>query len=199
MSVTTGALDAELRELVKQGEIDRATDRALRAYGPELIGWLCAISASEADAYDAFSWMSEELWKSLRRYQGGCSLRAWCYMLARQGAARVRARQAQRIEDAVSSLSSILQTAGQIWSTTRREQTRNEIIYTEIRQTLDAEDQMLLVLRVDRDLSWREIAIIILGDATGEDELTRKAATLRKQFERVKAHLRDLASERLAD
>lgn len=193
------ALDTELRELVKQGEIDRATDRALRAYGPELIGWLCAISPNEADAYDAFSWMSEELWKSLRRYQGGCSMRAWCYMLARQGAARVRTRQGQRVEEPISSLSSIVQTAGQIWSTTRREQTRNEVIYTEIRQSLDAEDQMLLVLRVDRDLSWREIAIVMLGDATSDDELTRKAAALRKQFERMKDYLRGLASERLAD
>lgn len=198
MSVTD-ALDTELRELVKQGEIDRATDRALRAYGPELIGWLCAISPNEADAYDAFSWMSEELWKSLRRYQGGCSMRAWCYMLARQGAARVRTRQGQRVEDPISSLSSIVQTAGQIWSTTRREQTRNEVIYTEIRQSLDAEDQMLLVLRVDRDLSWREIAIVMLGDTTSEDELTRKAAALRKQFERMKDYLRGLASARLAE
>ncbi len=192
-------VDAELRELVRLGEIDRATDRALRAYGPELVGWLCAISANEADAYDAFSWMSEELWKSLRRYQGGCSMRAWCYMLARQGAARVHARTQQRVEDPVSSLSSIMHTAGQVWSTTRREQTRNEVIYTEIRETLDPEDQMLLVLRVDRDLSWREIAIVILGDATSEDELTRKAAALRKQFERVKIYLRGLASQRLAD
>lgn len=192
-------LDSELRELVKLGEIDRATDRALRAYGPELIGWLCAISTNEADAYDAFSWMSEELWKSLRRYQGGCSMRAWCYMLARQGAARVHARTQQRVEEPVSSLSSIVHTAGQIWSTTRREQTRNEVIYSEIRESLDAEDQMLLVLRVDRDLSWRDIAIVILGDTTTEEELARKAAALRKQFERVKVYLRGLASERLAD
>ncbi|HEY5936996.1 MAG TPA: hypothetical protein VIU61_20240 [Kofleriaceae bacterium] len=195
----TDTLDAELRELVKLGSIDRATDRALRAYGPELIGWLCAISANEADAYDAFSWMSEELWKSLRRYQGGCSMRAWCYMLARQGAARVRTRTLQRVEEPISSLSSIVQTAGQIWSTTRREQTRNEVIYSEIRQSLDAEDQMLLVLRVDRDLSWREIAIVMLGDTTSEDELTRKAAALRKQFERMKVYLRGLASARLAE
>lgn len=199
MSVTGDGLDAELRRLVADGAIDLATDRALRAYGPELVGWLCAISANEADAYDAFSWMSEELWKSLRRYQGGCSMRAWCYMLARQGAARMRARPQHRHEEPVSSVSSILHTAAQVWSTTRREEVRNEHIYSEIRQTLDNDDQALLVLRVDRDLSWRDIAIVLLGDETSDDELVRKAAALRKQFERVKIHLRGLVSQRLAE
>ncbi|MEJ7600081.1 MAG: hypothetical protein WKG01_19390 [Kofleriaceae bacterium] len=192
-------LDTELRALVAEGAIDRATDRALRAYGPEIVGWLCAISTTEADAYDAYSWMSEELWKSLRRYRGDCSMRAWCYMLARQGAARVRARPQLRHEEPVSSLSSIAPTAAHVWSTTRREQHRNEAIYSEIRQSLDADDQTLLVLRVDRDLSWRDIAIVMLGDTTSAEELARRAATLRKQFERVKLHLRGLASQRLSE
>jgi hypothetical protein len=55
---------------------------------------------------------------------------------------------------------------------------------TEIRRQLDEDDQTLLVLRVDRDLAWRDIAIVFLGEAADADAITRKAAMLRKQFER---------------
>src|SRR5512146_221841 len=84
--------ERELRALLASGDIDRATEEPLRTYGPELIGWLCSILPNEADAHDAFSRTSEELWKSLRRYDGRCSLRTWCYMLARHAAARIRGR-----------------------------------------------------------------------------------------------------------
>jgi RNA polymerase sigma-70 factor (ECF subfamily) len=197
VNATSGAaLDTELRAMVADGAFDRATEGAIRAYGGELIRWLCSILPSEADAHDAFSWLSEELWRSLRRYEGGCSIRAWCYMLANQGASRVRARPQHRHEELVSSVSSI---AADVWSTTARERDRKDAIYVELRNSLDAEDQMLLVLRVDRDLSWREIAIVMLGDAVPDEEVVRKAAALRKQFERVKHHLRGLAEKRLAE
>ena len=47
----------------------------------------------------------------------------------------------------------------------------------------------LLVLRVDRRMSWRDIARV-MADAPDED-LDKFAATLRKRFERVKERLRD--------
>ena len=85
---TVDPRDAELRGLITRGEHERATEEALRSYGPELIGWLCSILPSNADAHDAFSRMSEELWKSLGRFDGRCAVRTWCYMLARH--ARLR-------------------------------------------------------------------------------------------------------------
>jgi hypothetical protein len=39
----------------------------------------------------------------------------------------------------------------------------------------------------------------MLGEAADADEVTRKAAALRKQFERVKEQLRELAARRLRD
>jgi RNA polymerase sigma-70 factor (ECF subfamily) len=191
--------DAELRGLIARGDFDRATEEALRAYGPELVGWLCSILPNHADAYDALSRMSEELWKSLRRFDGRCSLRAWCYMLARHAAARVRNRTGRRREVLVSQIPSIAQAVTQIWNTTRRNQQRVQDVYAEIRTLLDEEDQTLLALRVDRNLAWREIAQVLLGEAATPAELTRKAAALRKQFERVKTRLRELAAQRLRD
>lgn len=196
--MTREDVDRDLRALVASGEIDRATERTIRIYGPELIGWLCAMLARDADAYDAFSWLSEELWRSLPRYEGRCSVRAWCYMLARQAVSRAKAQPESR-EQPVSRVSSIEVAVDHVWSTTRREEVRIDDVYTEIRKTLDQEDEMLLILRVDRDLSWRDIALVLVGEGAPEDEVSRKAAALRKQFERVKVHLRELAATRLSE
>jgi hypothetical protein len=99
----------------------------------------------------------------------------------------------------VSSVSSAAAAMTDAWNNTARERGRNDSIYAELRNTLDPDDQVLLVLRVDRELAWREIAIVMLGDQAADEDVTRKAATLRKQFERVKLQLRGLAAERLGE
>jgi RNA polymerase sigma-70 factor (ECF subfamily) len=193
------ARDAELREIVAAGDIDRATDLAIRTYGPELIGWLSSIFPSEADAYDAFSTMSEDLWRSLPRFDGRCSVRTWCYMLARHAAFHVRARPRNVHETLRSHIPSLLGAVTHVWNTARGTEQEVQNVYAEIRRQLPDEDQTLLVLRVDRNLAWRDVAIVLLGETANADEVTRKAATLRKQFERVKERLRELAAERLDD
>jgi RNA polymerase sigma-70 factor (ECF subfamily) len=54
------------------------------------------------------------------------------------------------------------------------------------------------VLRVDRQLDWREIAVVMDATKSGlaEDDVTREAARLRKRFQLVKDRLRSLARER---
>ena len=191
--------DAELRAAIARGEFERATEDALRAYGPELVGWLCSMLPSTADAHEAFSRMSEELWKSLPRFDGRCSLRTWCYMLARHAAGRVRGRSGRRREVLVSQIPSLGHTVTRIWNSSQQNAQRVQDAYAEIRTLLDEEDQTLLALRVDRNLAWRDIAQVMLGEDAAEAALTRKAAALRKQFERVKQQLRGLAARRLRD
>jgi len=191
--------DVALRELVVAGHIDRATELAIRAYGPELVGWLCSMVPSEADAYDAFSWLCEELWRSLRNFDGRCSVRTWCYMLARHAASRVRATPRHQREILVSEIPSVVQAVQEIWSTTLVGARRAEDVYAQLRRELDDEDQALLVLRVDRGLPWQDIALVLLGQDADADAVKRKAATLRKQFERIKEHLRASAAKRLED
>jgi RNA polymerase sigma-70 factor, ECF subfamily len=189
--------EAELRELIARGEHEHATEEALRSYGPELIGWLCSMLPTTADAHDAFSRMSEELWKSLGRFDGRCAVRTWCYMLARHAAARIRGRSGKRREVLVSQIPSLQQAVTRIWTTSQQDAKRTRDVYAEIRTELDEEDQTLLVLRVDRNLAWRDIAQVLLGEQARPSELARKSSALRKQFERVKERLRDLASRRL--
>ena len=58
-----------------------------------------------------------------------------------------------------------------------------------LRASLSEEQRELLVLRVDRDLSWEEIALIL--DETGEP--VKATARLRKRFQTIKDELRERA------
>jgi len=62
---------------------------------------------------------------------------------------------------------------------------------------LPQDEQTLLVLRVDRGFSWRELAMVMLEDAQGvpDADIDREAVRLRQQFKRVKEHLKTMAEE----
>src|SRR5688572_31984095 len=67
----------------------------LREHGPEIFGWMLASLASETEAADAYSLFCEDLWRSLSRHQGRCSMRTWCYMIARHSVSRTIALRAR--------------------------------------------------------------------------------------------------------
>lgn len=58
-----------------------------------------------------------------------------------------------------------------------------------LRELLDPEEQTLLILRVDRQMSWREIAVILHDDEAADQP--RRVAALRKRYERLLARLRE--------
>jgi RNA polymerase sigma-70 factor (ECF subfamily) len=169
-------------------------EQLLRDHGSEIYGWLAATLSSDTDADDAFSLFSEDLWKSLARYRRQCSPRTWCYMLARAAASRLhearRARQALPISEApvAALVAHIRETTRLHLQTGIKERVRSA------RAQLEPEDQTLLILRVDRDLGWRDIAYIMLGPDARDAELARHAAVLRKRFERAKLRLRTLVA-----
>jgi DNA-directed RNA polymerase specialized sigma24 family protein len=66
--------------------------------------------------------------------------------------------------------------------------------FARLREHLSEDEQMLLVLRVDRDLGWNDIAVILAdGESLSGAALQRRAAGLRKQFQRTKEKLSKLA------
>jgi len=64
-----------------------------------------------------------------------------------------------------------------------------------IREQLSDDDQELLVLRVDRALSWRELAMVMSGkgEALDEGEINRWSTLLRQRFVKIKKRLKELA------
>lgn len=185
---------AESRALVPPADRERVVEEALRDHGSEVFGWLLASLATETEAADAFSLFSEDLWKSLARHQGRCSMRTWCFMLARHAVARtIDARSAGHLvplsEAPLSRLPAKLRE-----ETLRYMRTEVKQRVRALRDQLEPDDQALLILRVDKDLGWRDCALVMFGPEVTDAELVRHAAMLRKRFERIKSRLRELAT-----
>ncbi|HTJ45754.1 MAG TPA: sigma-70 family RNA polymerase sigma factor [Kofleriaceae bacterium] len=198
--MTNAQIEDEVLRLLRGGDIDAATTVALRGYGPEVLGFLAAVSKNEADARDAFSEFSEDLWNGLPKFQASSSLRTWAYTIARRALWRVMNDPRRRAERNVplSQAGVLEKIAAEVReSTTPHLRTEVKDGFAALRAQLPADEQTLLVLRVDRDLAWRDIASVM---HEGEGELTgaaleREAAALRKRFERVKQRLRELGEK----
>ncbi len=65
----------------------------------------------------------------------------------------------------------------------------------ELRERLPLEDQSLLVLRIDKGLSWNELAVVFAaeGPSMEDAEVLRSAARLRQRFASIKRRLRAMA------
>jgi RNA polymerase sigma-70 factor, ECF subfamily len=187
-------LERELAEACAAGEHERAATLALRGYGPEVLGFLVALGGQEQVAADAFSQLCEDLWRGLPDFAGRCSFRTWMYTLARHALLRGRRGDGRRERRQLPE-EALERIAEQVRSQTLpflRTAVRDRM--TELRATLPAEDQALLVLRVDRQLDWNELARVLSeGPELEGDALKREAARLRKRFQLVKDRLREMA------
>lgn len=174
--------------LLQQGQLSAAAEAIVRDHGPQILGYLSSILRNDGDAADVFSQFTEDLWRGLPGFRGECPVRVWAYRLAwhaaarhlrdpfRQRGRRLETTELSRIADEVRS--SVL--------LGRREARRQGI--DRLREQLAPEEQTLLVLRLDRGLSWREVATVLAVDGEGADEVA-----LRKRFERLKTRLAELA------
>jgi RNA polymerase sigma-70 factor (ECF subfamily) len=188
--------EAHIRSACDSGDFAAATTAALRRYGQEVLGFLIGVYGDKSAADEAFSLFCERMWRGIGSFQWKSSMRTWLYAIARNALADVRQDKARyRRHHTPASHASIAEVAAEVRTktlTSLRTEKRSAI--AQLRDDLDEEDRALLVLRVDRDLNWREIAEVL--GAEGDDELKREAARLRKRFQYVKDRLRGLARER---
>jgi RNA polymerase sigma-70 factor (ECF subfamily) len=181
--------EERIANLRAQGDVNGAATAALKAYGPQVLGYLTAIIKDDDDARDVFSQFAEDLWKGLPGFRGECSLRAWAFKLAWHAAARFardpyrkRGRPIRTTE--ISRLAASVRTASSFRPGGRSER------MLKLRQALDPEEQTLLILRLDKDLPWEEVAHVL--SSKGEPVLP---AALRKRFERLKDKLARMAKD----
>jgi RNA polymerase sigma-70 factor (ECF subfamily) len=198
-----GEARVETEERVKaalgRGDHDTATTAALSGYGPEILGLLVALHRDHDLASEAFSVFAEKLWTSMKRFEGKCSMRTWAYLLARRASMDVARSERPRGKRAVP-----LSLAPEVSALVARVRTNTLSIlseqkvaaFTELRRELSEEDQLLLVLRVDRDLPWEDLVLVFLGDDADAETKKRESARLRKRFQLVKERLRTLGRER---
>jgi RNA polymerase sigma-70 factor (ECF subfamily) len=186
-------VEGELAALIRGKRLDDAATRALESYGPELYGFLVSHLGNEPDAAEVFSQVGEDLWTGLPSFALGCSVRTWLYVLARHAAARFRRSPwNQRTGDShLDALVERVRTRTQPWLRTDVKDR-----FAALRDALDPDDRSLLVLRVDRALSWEEIARVTLGlEAPDAAALEREANRLRKRYQLLKDELRKRARE----
>jgi RNA polymerase sigma-70 factor (ECF subfamily) len=184
-------VEARCLEALDRGDQAGAATLVVRQYGPQLLGYLCSVLRSEADAGEVFSMFSEDLWRGLPGFRRECPLRVWCYRLAWHAAARFlrdpyRGR-GRRLE--TNELSRLVE---EVRSSVflGRDQARQATL-DRLRAGLSPDERTLLVLRLDRGLAWAEVALV-LADEQGRpvDE-----AALRKRFERLKDKLAQRARD----
>jgi RNA polymerase sigma-70 factor, ECF subfamily len=171
-------------------DFEAAATAIVRGYGPEIFGYLIALARDEDRAHDVFSQCCEDLWRGLSGFRRDASARTWMYRLAWHAWLRhQRDAFRRRARPIVSARTSRL--AAEVRSTTAPHlRTEVKDAVARLRERLSPGEQSLLILRVDRALTWSEIAAIM----STPDEAV-EAQTLAKRFERVRAKLRRLAEE----
>jgi len=190
-------LEQEVLDRARAQDWRAAATAVVRGYGPELLGYLLGVIGREADAEEAFSQLCEDLWRGLPAFRGDSSIRTWVYKLAHNVVFRTARREARRKRIAAfTEFPDLELLAEQLRTATLpflRTAMRDEV--ARLREQLEPEDRMLIILRVDRRLSWDAIARIVAeNDAPDAATTKREAARLRKRYERVKLRLRELAT-----
>jgi RNA polymerase sigma-70 factor (ECF subfamily) len=188
-------LDERVRALLSTGDAPAAIREALRALGPDVLGFLHGVLRSEADAEEVFAIVSERLWKSLATFEWRCSLRTWSHVIAGREAQRFRRGERRHVQGRVA-LSELAEVIAAVKTETRSQhRTARERAVSRLREELAEEDRALLVLRVDRELPWDDIALAFSDDPErcSEEDRKREAARLRKRFQNIKRRLADRA------
>jgi RNA polymerase sigma-70 factor, ECF subfamily len=186
-------VEARVEAAMLAADHEAAATELIRGYGPRILGYLRRVLRDEADASDAFSMFAEQVWRGMGGFEGRSSARTWAYKAAWSAAMKVRddawrrlgrrldTREASRLADTVRSRTAV-----------RIERQRAEL--EALRAELSEEDQTLLVLRLDQDLTWEEVAEVLSLEGRAVEP-----ATLRKRYERIKARLAELVRARDVD
>jgi len=183
-------IEQQIASCLDRGDVKQAATEALRGYGPQILAYLAGVLRDDEAAAEVFSEFSEDLWRGIGAFRRESSFRTWAYRLA-WNAARQLARDPFRKRGRrlmTSEWSAIAQEVRSSTATQRQFEIQGRL--AKLRTALHPDEQSLLILRVDRELSWKEVAQVMSESETPLDE-----AALRKRFERLKARLHKMAKK----
>ncbi len=189
-------LEAEVRDLCQRGEVGRAAERVLQGHGQEIRQVMSGILRDAVRVQDAFSIFCERLLKGLPGYRGEGQLWMWLYRMARNACLQLLKAPTGR-ELPVSDSQFPEQAQRERSQTPPWQQEAMKERFRALRENLPSQERLLLALRLDQQLSWREVARHMAGThgPLTDEALNRRAITLRQQFQRAKARLHALARE----
>lgn len=188
---------ADEREILaahQAGDLARAVELGLSIYGQEVYSFLFTRLRSASDVDEVFSILCEDLWRGVGGFAWRCSFRTWFYTLARNAALRFE-RAPANDPARRARWSQISEPVARIRSRTRpflRTDVKDR--FAPLRASLEPEERTLLTLRVDRGLSWGDVARIV-HDApeADEDEIRRLSTNLRQRFRKLTKRIEQLA------
>lgn len=189
--MSSGAdVESRVTALLAEREYRGAATEVIRGYGPRALGYLHRLLGNDADAADAFSMFAEQVWRGMPNFEGRSSVKTWAFKAAWSAAMKVRDDAWRRLREGLpSSAASHLADEVRTNTALRFESLRQELEV--LRAELTAEDQTLLALRLDQELTWEEVAEVLSIEGRIVDP-----ATLRKRYERIKARLATIVKER---
>lgn len=192
-------LERRIRRHHERSELKEAATAAIEGFGPEILGFLVAVVRDKALAGEVFAQFCEELWSRLAAFHWKASFRPWLYGLAWMAWQRLRREPHFRKTISLPEEPEITAAEERVRTVelARSESALDEGV-ARLRQSLDPEDQALLILRIDRRMSWEEIATVMISSEEARDvaALGRKAAFVQKRFSLVTANLKQLAREK---
>ena len=181
--------DEQVARLVSAGNTRQAATLVIQTHGPAVFRYLSALLREEGAVDDAFSLFGEWVWRGIANFRGEAPLRSWALGVAWNAAQRVRdeAWQKHRARLSTGFASRLV---AKIRTTSPGTLERRAEGLDRLRGELAAEDQNLLVLRLDQELAWEEIAVVLSGGGPPV-----KPAALRKRFERLRERMAKRARE----
>jgi RNA polymerase sigma-70 factor (ECF subfamily) len=188
--------ESQMRSAFEAGDHRAVATLMVKHYGAEIQNFLGSRLRSATDADEAFSMFVEDLWTGLPGFAWRCSARGWAYALARNASNRLQSSPLRRKERnlTLSERASVSALIAQARSATQihlRSEAKERI--RGIRDRLDPDDQMLLILRIDKAMSFRELALVMHDGQLEDKRVDEEATRLRKRFERLKGQIREMA------
>lgn len=181
-------LETEIDQRLDAGDLEAAAAAMISGYGPELFSYLLGVTRDRTAAEEVFSIVAEDLWRGLPGFRRESSARTWVYRVTYNALQRHRRDPFRRRKQGLTG--KLSQLAAEVRSRTApflRTEVKDQV--AQLREQLSPDEQTLLVLRIDRGMSWRAVGEVM----GGEQPLSE--ATLAKRFQRVKTKLRRLAEE----
>ena len=172
--------ESEVFAALDEGDAARAAQRALDVYGAEVFGFLTRVLDPVSAAREAYAQFGARVGDGIASCDRRIGLRVWSYAIART------ALMAQR--EKAGSFSGRPPPAHLPEPTTtqpRRPTTALRGALSRLRDALSPDDRDLIVLRVDRALSFGDLAVVFLGVGATSFERAHEELRLRARFAEV--------------
>ena len=198
-------LQVRVLGLIASGDIKKAAVMALYGdgendgqdgHGHHIYAWLRGVMKDDHDADEVFNEFFLAVFEDIGSYRGDGPLKSWLYRVARNTAHTFWRNRNQRREVPLGVDDEVIQKA----RTSTKEWKKSTVkdAFQLLRLELSEEEQTLLILRVDRDMDWEDVARVFIdvNESTPSDALPKEVNRLKQQFSRVKKKLKKLAIER---